>query len=866
MNIYTEMKKAAMTHYSKTALILMEEDGAKEEYTYAECLRHINDYADRLTEIGVRPGDRVGIAAESRPEWNFAFMACAKLECTPVLLDYSLPAGELLTLAKKAQLCCLLGSDKSAANIKSAGNIPLLNLCRGLEFAENSPKALDRSGEEGDKKIGVIIFSSGTTKTASGIMHTHDSQLLSCKMVCECNNITDKERYLAILPNSHIYGLFAQVLAPMTTGSTVCFLKFLNGKSLSLAFANFKPTILPAVPKIYELLKTQITKQINQSKVSSAMFNKLFPKALNARKVFGVNMGKKIFGKIHDALGGEMKIMCTAGSPMSRETFEFFYGTGFNIVNNYGATETSIPTIGTYGKHVTCDSCGRPYPDIKMKIDRNGEMLIKSPYLMLGYFGDKQATDEAFTADGWFRTGDLAKFDEHKNVVILGRCKENIVLSTGKKAAPDDIEEAYRNVEGIDELVVCGVPVEDGSFDEVHAFAVCPEEYREQAYKRLMEISDTLNQAMRLSGVHFVDTIPRTAIGKPKRYLLKKMVLEDTLSELSSDEKKHIDPTDIPTLVRNAVAKIANVRPEKVKMSSRIFHDFTIDSLSAIELAIEIEQSCGVKVDESLDKDITVGKLVSLVQNPNRIKRSTVKSMLYPLNKTKIDFKIYRFYRNLVRAIYEVDVIGQENLPAGNGYIICANHVSNFDYLFLTTNFRYDRFAKFCCMAKKELFTGGFLSRMIVRIGGMVPIDRGGQVEGSMAALKTKLSEKWGVLVHPEGTRSKTGEMGEFKNGAALLAIEADVPIVPAYIKGGHEIFPPDKSLPHLFNWKRMSKYKVLVIYGEPITPHGETPAELTEKVREAVLELKRQADETNIGIKDRVKAKLDKIKHKKEQ
>lgn len=140
---------------------------------------------------------------------------------------------------------------------------------------------------------------------------------------------------------------------------------------------------------------------------------------------------------------------------MSKDTFDFFYGTGFNIVNNYGATETSIPTIGTYGKHVYADTCGKAYPDIKVKIDRSGELLIKSPYMMIGYYGDKKSTDEAFNPDGWFKSGDLAKFDKHKNIVILGRCKENIVLSTGKKAAPDDIEQVYRGIESVDRA--CGL-------------------------------------------------------------------------------------------------------------------------------------------------------------------------------------------------------------------------------------------------------------------------------------------------------------------------------------------------------------------------------------------------------------------------
>lgn len=856
MNIYHEMKKAAMNCYSKTALVMLYDDGEKQEYTYGRVLQLVERYADRLKKIGVSAGDRVCIVSESRPEWNIAFMSCAKLNATSVLLDYSLPGGEIRALIKKSQPVCVIASGKVAAKLGDPERVPVLDLENRLEPFRGSAAVLDKSGEPGNGEIGVIIFSSGTTKTASGIMHTHESQIKSCRMVCECNGLTDNERYLGILPNSHIYGLFAQVLAPMLTGSAVCFIESLSARGLAAGFENFKPTILPGVPKVYELLKAQMLKQINSKPLTARLFKIMFPIALHQRRVYGINSGRRLFGKLHKALGGEMKIMCSAGSPMSKDTFEFFYGTGFNIVNNYGATETSIPTIGTYGKHVYPDSCGKVYPDVKMKIDRSGEMLIKSPYMMLGYLGDPKATEEAFTKDGWFRSGDLAKFDRHKNVVILGRCKENIVLATGKKVAPDDIEQAYSNVKGIEELVVCGVPVAEGGFDEVHAFAVCPEEQREQAESRLKEISEGLNQSMRLSGIHFVESVPRTAIGKPKRYLLKKMVMEDTLDCLNADSAvKHIDPTDIPALVRNAVAKAAHVGVNQVHMNTGFLQEFAIDSLSSIELALEIEGFSGVRVDECLEKEMTVGKLIALVQNPNRIRKTTVKSMLYPLDKRKIDYHIYRFYRNLVKFFYEVDVENEENLPDENGYIICANHVSNFDFLFLTVNFRYERFAKFCCMAKKELFKKGFLSRLLVRVAGMVPVDRGGQVADSMSALRTKLGQKWGVLVHPEGTRSKTGEMGKFKSGAAVLSIETGSPIVPAYIKGGHEIFPPDKKMPRLFDWRRLKKYKVKVVYGKPVYPNGESPEALTEKVRLAVLDLKNEADRGKPRLRDRIKA-----------
>lgn len=256
MNIYNEFRKTAINRYSKTALVMMNDEGETKEYTFGQTLQQADVFCSRLKAMGVVAGDRVCIASEGRPEWNIAFLACAKLNATAVLLDYSLPAAELVTLVKKSQPVCVVASQKAAKKLTSVKNMPVLDIQNQLDRLDGSGENILRKGEVGDPDIAVIIFSSGTTRTASGIMHTHDSQINSCKMVCQCNGITDNERYLGILPNSHIYGLFAQVLAPLLTGGTVCFIESLSAKGLSAGFQNFKPTVFPGVPKVYELLKT----------------------------------------------------------------------------------------------------------------------------------------------------------------------------------------------------------------------------------------------------------------------------------------------------------------------------------------------------------------------------------------------------------------------------------------------------------------------------------------------------------------------------------------------------------------------------------------------------------------------------------
>ena len=145
-------------------------------------------------------------------------------------------------------------------------------------------------------------------------------------------------------------------------------------------------------------------------------------------------------------------------------------------------------------------------------------------------------------------------------------------------------------------------------------------------------------------------------------------------------------------------------------------------------------------------------------------------------------------------------------------------------------------------MAKKELFEKGGISRTLSKVCGMIPVDRVNFHSDTMKCCENKLREKWGLLIHPEGTRSEDGELGAFKKGAAVLAIESGVPIIPAYIHGAYDIFPNHLKLPRLFNFRRMKKYAVKVFYGNPIIPTGQSADDLIVQVKEAIQELKQSA------------------------
>ncbi len=833
MNVYKEIEKASLLHLNKVAMVLWHTDGTSREVTYQQMLSEVDTFVNSLNEIGMNCGNRIAIIGESCPEWAFAYLAVLKKKGTAVLLDASLPEEELKALLEKSKVSAIYVSEKQKEKVAHVENMPILNISdHGIRMNEMN---CNYECIDGDEEIASIIFSSGTTKMASGIMHGHEAIVGSSRLCIESNGLGEEERYFGILPNSHIYGLYTQVIAPLVTGACICYIESLDAACLVGALQGFKPTVFPAVPKVFELLRTNIIKKIEHDKKSKALFNKLFPICLKMRKKYGINLGKYVFGSIQRGFGGKIKIMASAGAPMDQKTAEFYYGTGFNMLITYGATETSIPTIGNYGKNITTDSCGKPYPGIEVSLDSSGELLLRSPYMMLGYFQDEQATKEAFNEDGWFKSGDLGAIDEAGNIHILGRCKDNIVLATGKKIAPDDIEAAYDGILGVNELVICGITSEEGGHDEVHAFIVTDHPEEATIRERVRERGKTLSQNMKLKEIHFVPEIPKTSLQKPKRYLLKKAISHHVKKEVQIAKKQEMTKEEF---ILHAVANAANVSAADVNLQTQLFIELPIDSLSSIELCLEIEEYCGVNVVGQLTKEMTVQELIKTVEEGKVDEEESIDPSNYPLERKGYNYAIFAFLRNLVGVVYRVKTVNSEAIPKNSGYIICSNHVTNFDYLLLTQKMKKQGFFKFACMAKQELFKDKWAHKVLVRTAGMIPVNRTGNAKGAIEAASVKLKENFGILIHPEGTRSKDGTMGEFKKGAAVLAIESNVPIIPAYIKGGHEIFPPSQDMPNLFNTKKMRRYSLEVIYGEPIYPENRTPETLIKLVQEEVAKL----------------------------
>jgi long-subunit acyl-CoA synthetase (AMP-forming) len=240
MNIYQYLLNKNIRKAKKIAMKIMLDNGGIREYTYKQLFECADIFADSLERVGIRPGDRVAVVAENCPEWCAAYLAIAKLRATSVLIDASLEYNELWKLLEKSKVRCIMTTPKTIEKLGILSDIPVLNILKNANpFDGYDCRVGYMQYISGSEEIASIIFSSGTSKEASGIMHSHESLLGSAEMTVKCVKVKASERSLAVISNSHIYGLTCHIIVPLYLGATTCFLENINGDTINKALQEY---------------------------------------------------------------------------------------------------------------------------------------------------------------------------------------------------------------------------------------------------------------------------------------------------------------------------------------------------------------------------------------------------------------------------------------------------------------------------------------------------------------------------------------------------------------------------------------------------------------------------------------------------
>jgi long-chain acyl-CoA synthetase len=825
-----ELFETATKRHATRVAMRIERDGRKEQYTYADLRELASRVAGFLAAQGIKHGDRVMLVSHNAPEWGMTYFGVLKTGATCIPCDPDSSTSEILTFARAG----------NAAGIVASARVDQEHPELRVRLAEQGSTKVwtfeelfslpDEHVEEHRlsllpprvqaQTVASLIFTSGTTGQPKGVMLSHRNLTSMVSMLSSVFDMSTRDGVLSVLPLHHTFEFSTGFLTPLSRGAQITYLPELTSDALARAIKNGHVTGMVGVPALWELLHRRIKNRLyERSEWIGKTADNLIQMNAWLRDNTPFNFGQVLFYPIHEGLGGRIRYFVSGGSALSEKIQRDFQGLGFTILEGYGLTEASpVLTVTRPENRMLTGSVGKPLPGVEVRIadpDSSGvgEVVARGPNVMLGYYDDESATRKTLV-DRWLYTGDLGRVDDDGNLYLVGRSKEIIVDTNGKNVYPDELEEVYANSPYVKELSIVGLP--DGIGEKV-ACIVVPDDEFDISLSRLelhrlieehfREVSASLPYYKRVKVLHFTELeLPRTATRKVKRREVVRII--DSL-EQSQKTGRNIGETQSADAdsawLLGIIATVANRPPSDVSINSRL-SDLGFDSLMFVELATAIENAGGsVTAPERLNEVQDVKELIGVV---NRRSGASVKQQARPESRRNDD-EIYvpsfvrnvgnkaadtlqqLFYDQFLRTNYE----GRSNIPPHTNFIVGANHCSHLD-MGLTKMALGEAGKDLVALAAADYFFDTKYKRAVMEnFTNLVPMERTGSLRQSLRHARSFLDRGYNALIFPEGTRSMTGEMADFKPVIGYLALHAQVGILPIYLYGTYEAMPKGSTL-----------------------------------------------------------------------
>ncbi len=498
--------------------------GEPDKISFKELDRLSTRLAAGLAKLGIEEGDRVAIMSRPRIRFAAAALGILKLGAWIVPLDPTLAKNEAEALIEEAGVKAVFAPGKLFTRLPKNGPL-VIDFDDGenrtpfsLLLHDGEPPSVEITEED----IAVLAYTSGTTGNSKGVMLSHRNITADIEACIAVMPITEQDVFLAIAPWHHILGLTTALFLPLYTGSFTLYTD--DYRSISKLLGKYGVTVFTGVPKLYHAMYEKLMSQVRSSLAGRIM----------------LRVAPKLVGnKVKQALtGGKLRFFISGSAPLDPKVSKGFRRLGIGLLEGYGLTETS-PVVSF------CDpfspkggSVGRPLPKIEVKLintrpDGVGELLVRGPTVMQGYYKNEAATKEAIDPEGWFHTGDLAFIDPDGEIFLKGRAKNVIVLESGKNVYPEEIEWELSRIPYVEEVLVRG-EVEQGH--EVVKAMIYPNKERlladgrwEDAHEAIWEEIKRRQHRLaphkrirRKSDVILVDApFPKTSTMDIKRHLYK---------------------------------------------------------------------------------------------------------------------------------------------------------------------------------------------------------------------------------------------------------------------------------------------------------------------------------------------------------
>jgi long-chain acyl-CoA synthetase len=487
----TEMFFDAVDRFSSKAAALRYKAGGRwHDITHQELARRVKHTALGLLELGVKPGDKVGILSENRPEWAIADFGCLTARCADVPVYPTLPAKQATYILKDSGVVAafVANSTQYAKVAASRADLPALKHVILFEGDLEGPgvmtlTALEQLGAAAERRtpnyqrdaesvqpndLATLIYTSGTTGDPKGVMLSHGNFTTNVLSALQVLPMTADDSGLSLLPLSHSFERMAGHYTQFYAGTTIAYAESIEAVSANLG--EVRPTVMLAVPRLYEKIYARVlenamsaggikrriflwAKKHGEAWADLKLAGQPIPAGLAFKRAIGDRL---VFSKLRARTGNRIRFFVSGGAPLSADIAKFFFAAGLPVLEGYGLSESSPVICVNPFDRPKLGTVGPPIPGVEVQIAADGEILARGPNIMLGYYNKPEATREAVDADGWLHTGDIGMLDADGYLSITDRKKDIIVTAGGKNIAPQPIENLIKTNKFVLNAVMLG--------------------------------------------------------------------------------------------------------------------------------------------------------------------------------------------------------------------------------------------------------------------------------------------------------------------------------------------------------------------------------------------------------------------------
>jgi long-chain acyl-CoA synthetase len=814
----------------KIALQIRDSNGSYESINYQDLYTNCLKLKSNLEKMGYKPGDYISVYGDNSPNWVVSYIAINFLGGIVIPMDALLSAQDIYNFLEFSEAKAVIVDESHINELKEeltskGSDINVIS----MESIINEPsenQSIEPYIPDPDDLL-AILFTSGTTGTPKGVQLSNENVFGNVQALLKSVGVTQKDNILNILPLHHGYSSIVALFSPLWAGATVTFSQSIKSTDLLTCIRETNVTVFPGVPRLFELLYNEIENRVRRlSLTQKIIFKSLFKISESTWKSTNLRLGKLFFGKIHEPFGRQFRFFTSGGAKLDPKVYSGFLSLGFKIAEGYGLTETSAVSTLTSPDIPNPGSAGKPLPGVEIRIDNpgesgTGEILIKGPNIMRGYYKNESATNEIIKK-GWLYSGDLGKIDSKNNLYITGRAKEVIVLPSGKNIYPEDVENHYKKSSLIKELCVIAQKSDSGSIRGLGVVVV--PNMREIRERDVFDIRERIRSSIAMTGsslpsymqisevLIYNGELPKTRLGKFKRGEVDELASEIRRGEQSRET--HLTPEE---------TEILN-KPESIRFLRRFteitevkgpFHpdddltlDLGIDSLTFAEITALLEREFGVFITEEDIPDVrTLGDILEKLPESPTIaqvggdakalyEREQNESLddLFNLNRSFFKRTAIRIVQLILRLIVLVAFRSRlkevKKIPIDKAVLICPNHQSLIDPILIYALIPGDMLEKVLFTGFGEYFSKAPLSWIVHPM--RIILTGTGRTSAESMRLATKgLNRGMSVCIFPEGERTSSGSVMKPRIGAGLLSVETDTPIIPIYIDGATKTLSP---------------------------------------------------------------------------